>query len=333
MKKIIALALALVTMLSTVAMTVSAVDHTDEVFVDAEYVISAFEEELGYRPSYRVDKWYEGHFDLVVEFAHLEKYPLFSWEVNTSGDKWQTSKNYFEEWFAKKKQYRYFENVPFLKASTYKVQDSNVWYDEDAAFVIYGESVDCEWLPVAKGATIIEIFSDVESEEYLNTEEVSNLFYEEFGYDVRVSETGSYFDAFLIEDLYSAKEYLIPVKEEGMPIKVWYEFVSEFANEFIYDYDFFNDEEVAYEFEELLGYRPEVSVFYWDENDVTIDVTFDHLGGKTYCLEAIYVEEYNEYCVTDVALEAFLDRHPECSVVPNFNWKQLMKLLEFYYNW
>jgi hypothetical protein len=332
MKKILAITLALATILSATLMTVSAAD-TDEVYVDAEYVVNVFEEELGYRPSYRVDKWYEGHFDLVVDFAHKTDLPLFSWEVDSLNGHWTISKEEFEKTFQNMKESGEFSGVPFLKGSTYKVQDSLCVFDEDASFVIYGEAVECEWLPVAQGATVVEIFSDVESEEFLSIVEVSKLFYEEFDYDVRVTKCGNYFDAFLVEDLHAAKEFLIPVKEEGLPSEVWEAFVVEFEDEFNYDVSYLNELGVQVYFAELLGYKTEVSVFRWGEDDVTIDVTFDHLGGKTYCLEAIYVEEYNEYCVTDVALEAFLDRHPECSVVPNFTWKQLMKLLEFYYKW
>lgn len=318
MKKILATLLALVTILSATVITVSAA-ATEET-IGPEEAMEIITERLGYEPFNVTMPWGPNYWGLELTVSHLEDR---LWGIRVEGDEWQMSLDAFEEELARFEEQGFFD-VPMVRGNE---------YERYSSYIIYGEVVDCEWLPMALGDTVVEIFSDVQSEDFLTTGDVSELFYEEFGYDVRVSEIRTYFDAFRIEDLHSTKEYLIPVKEEGLPSEVWEAFVVEFEDEFNYDVSYLNELGVQVYFAELLGYKTEVSVFRWGEDDVTIDVTFDHLGGKTYCLEAIYVEEYNEYCVTDVALEAFLDRHPECSVVPNFNWKQLMKLLEFYYNW
>lgn len=217
-------------------------------------------------------------------------------------------------------------DVPFLRETS---------YEEDSSYVIYGETVECELLHVADDATIVEILSDVESETYLTEEAVSELFFEEFGYKVRVSERETYFPYFLIEDTYSAKEYVVPTKEEGLPYEVWEGFVDEFGEGFfetINNVVFLDKDQVAKKFEMLLGYAPEVEVFHWTENDVTFDITFDHLDGKTFCLEAAFSIEDGEWFLTEQALRAFCEEHPETTVAPCFTWKQLLKLVELYYN-
>jgi hypothetical protein len=318
MKKILATLLALVTILSATVITVSAA-ATDEM-LGPEEAMEIITERLGYEPFNVTMPWGPHYWGLEMTVRHLDD-PL--WGIRVEGDEWQMSLADFEEELACLEKQGFFDVEMVIGTA----------YERYSSYVIYGETIYCEWLPMSFGDTVVEVLFDVASEEYLTIDEVSELFYEEFGYKPEVQEFSSYFDAYCINDRRYGEEYLIPVKEEGLPVEVWEAFVTEFEDEFNYDVSYLNELGVQVYFAELLGYKTEVSVFRWGEDDVTIDVTFDHLGGKTYCLEAVYVEEYNEYCVTDVALEAFLDRHPECSVVPNFTWKQLMKLLEFYYKW
>jgi hypothetical protein len=206
-------------------------------------------------------------------------------------------------------------------------------YDSEATYWVYGETVPCNWVHTNDFATMVEVLSDVQSEVFLTTEDVEELFIEKFERRAMVYESERQIKTFLLHDVYSGKEYLLPVKDEGLPIEVWEAFASKFEKDFTCEYDLLTERGIEIFFEEKLGYTPEIAVWHRGEDDVLLDIEFAHLGGMRYQIEAVYSEELEECVLTEEALEAFLDKNPECSVVPNFTWEQLINLLDFYHNW
>lgn len=267
-------------------------------YVTAEEVIALFESELGYRPEYTEQRWYEGHWSLTVYFTHLAEDIVWDWEIENPNDNgWRILRDRFEE----------------------------VLEDIRPIYLTPQESVE---------------------EKYYTTDEVEELFFEKYGYDIHVYQCKYWNENevevnFVICDLYNGREFEIDAVqlEDGewyLTETVWQEFIEnvDLSEEVQYateDVEFWTYEEIVEKFTDMLGYTPNVSV---SEEDLewfhSIDFSFDHLGGKKYYIDWVIIEEDGDVLVTDKVFSEFLEDNPEVTVVPRFTKKQLDKMYEFY---
>lgn len=278
---------------------VSEEKENDAEYVNAEEAVDRFEAELGYRPEYTVQQWYPTHWSLTVTFTHSPNGVTWDCEINNPDDDgWRMERNRFEELFEEMKPM--YLTVP-----------------EDY----------------------------VGNEKWYTTEDVENLFFEEYGYDINVYAC-DYWDMdgvsvnFIVCDQYNGNEIEIDavkcddgnwyVLESGW---LWFVENYELKEEKRYatkDVNYLSIEDIEAEFELMLDYVPEISIYEENEFLRSIEICFDHLGGKMYHIDYSF-EKDGDVFVTDKVFENFLEKYPATTFVPKFtSLKQIIKMLEFY---
>lgn len=215
--------------------------------------------------------------------------------------------------------------------------DDDGWRIERAAFDEIFEEMKPMYLTVPN-----EYVGD---EKRYTTEDIENLFFEEYGYDVYVyacdywNMNGVTVD-FIVCDQYNGTEIEIDavrcddgnwyVLESGW---IWFLENYELEEETRYainDVNYLSIEDIKDEFELMLDYVPEISICEDGEVLKIIEITFDHLGGREYHINFCF-EKDGEIVVTDKVFEKFLEKHPVVTSVPKItNLEQLMNMLEFY---
>jgi hypothetical protein len=247
-----------------------------QMWVYPDEVISEFAEELGYRPSYKVEKWSKNYWSLSVEFSHLE----VVWGVehyDEEFDCWRMKRADFEELLEKMKNSYLVRGV--------EVEDDGTCYTQ-----------------------------------YCTKYEIEDLFREYYGYDVDVAVQPHYgedgFTAdFILTDKYNGSEYSLKavLTTEGWRVHYleWYWFTTgmrlisevEYATENV---AYIELSEIKEELIERFGYCPEIDIYRYPWNTVSIDMVFEHLDCETYSLDYVW-EDNGTYFVTEKVFENFLE--------------------------
>jgi hypothetical protein len=79
----------------------------------------------------------------------------------------------------------------------------------------------------------------------------------------------------------------------------------------------------------MLGYQPEFDLCRFSDGTISIEIAFEHLGGKSYFIDYV-CEEGGEFLVTDKVFEMFLDENPETSYVLSLKMVELYRMIKFY---
>jgi hypothetical protein len=107
----------------------------NQMWVYPDEVISEFAEELGYRPSYKVEKWSKNYWSLSVEFSHLD----VVWGVehyDEEFDGWRMKRADFEELIEEMSSYLVKGVETDDTYSKYEIEQ--LWLDT------YGYDIDCK---------------------------------------------------------------------------------------------------------------------------------------------------------------------------------------------
>jgi hypothetical protein len=272
------------------AMTTFATTATTEDWVYPDEAINEFTKELGYRPNYRVEKWSENHWSLDVYFSHID----VKWGVehfDDSFDGWRMKRADFEELISSMNSY-------FVKG-----------VEMNGTYSKYG---------------------------------IEQLFEDHYGYDVDCKinvHHGEQFSATLIiHDYYNGCEYeldtILTTNGWRVTKQEWETFTTnnQLTDEVAYateKVNWISISDLKEEFEARLGYCPEFDICRFSDGTISIEIAFEHLGGKSYFIDYV-CEEGGEFLVTDKVFEMFLDENPETSYVLSLKMVELYRMIKFY---
>lgn len=233
------------------AMTTFAAETYDDLWVYPEEVVNEFAEELGYTPSYEVEKWFENHWELAVDFQHID----FVFRIDRHDeeyDGWRMKRTDFENLMDEMQMY-------FVKG----VEAKNVYTDYEIERLFeehYGYDVECEF----------DVYHD-ESE--MKAELVIRDYYNGKKYWLKAVLT--------------TEGWMIPRQSwENFTERRLLQEESEYAENVWW----FDIGDLKEEFRDKLGYTPKFELCD-DGETFYIEITFDHLGGETYFIDYVYEKE------------------------------------------